>query len=292
MTFLFNNSLFKNGAVNLLLRIIQAALAIIVTSMLTRLLGPKGYGIYAFALAIVTLAALPAQMGMPQLVVRETSKALEDQDWKLIRGLWSWANRTATIISIISFLTVFAIVWFMEPSMRTQTILMALILIPITAFSKVRTASLRGLHFIILSQLPESVVRPIFFMLCLLVILPLLNFFSDIPPVLIMAFFAFSSLFSLFIGATILYLVRPALLIKEKLAKYDPRWKSSIIPLSIITGMQLISNQADIIVLGIFRSHEETGIYRAVFQSALLIIFGLQAIIQCPSSEFLGPRAA
>jgi O-antigen/teichoic acid export membrane protein len=44
--------------------------------LLARMLGAEGYGIYAYAFALVTLLAMPAKAGLPQLVVRETARGV------------------------------------------------------------------------------------------------------------------------------------------------------------------------------------------------------------------------
>ncbi|WP_245740927.1 oligosaccharide flippase family protein [Ectothiorhodospira marina] len=44
----------------------------LITLLLARLLGPLGYGVYAFVLAVVSLISLPVQLGLSPLIVRHT----------------------------------------------------------------------------------------------------------------------------------------------------------------------------------------------------------------------------
>lgn len=48
------------------------ALGLLITLLLARLLGPLGYGVYAFVLAVVSLISLPVQLGLSPLIVRHT----------------------------------------------------------------------------------------------------------------------------------------------------------------------------------------------------------------------------
>src|SRR5690606_9645091 len=66
----------------------------------------------------------------------------------------------------------------------------------------------------------------------------------------------------------------------ELTKKLEPRyervaWRKAVIPLAMITGLHLINNYADLVILGLFRPDDEVGVYRAIFQIALLVIFGL-----------------
>jgi O-antigen/teichoic acid export membrane protein len=51
-----------------------------------------------------------------------------------------------------------------------------------------------------------------------------------------------------------------------------------MLPLSLVGGMHIVQNQADIVMLGLFASSGEVGVYRAVTQSAALVVFFLTAI--------------
>jgi ABC-type sugar transport system permease subunit len=53
-------------------------LGFVTTVLLARLLGAEGYGIYAYALALVSLLAMPAHAGLPNLVLRETARGMAE----------------------------------------------------------------------------------------------------------------------------------------------------------------------------------------------------------------------
>jgi O-antigen/teichoic acid export membrane protein len=60
---------------------------------------------------------------------------------------------------------------------------------------------------------------------------------------------------------------------------YEVRaWCTSIIPLSLISGMHLINNQASILLLGLLSTNEQVGIYRVAQQAASLAAFTLSVV--------------
>lgn len=86
---------------SLLLKATNAGLMFASTVLLARLLGAAGYGIYAYALSLVTLLALPAHAGLPTLVLRETAKGLAQGRPDLVKGAWWWAGRVVAVLSLL-----------------------------------------------------------------------------------------------------------------------------------------------------------------------------------------------
>ncbi len=93
--------LVRGGLGSLALKLASTALGFILVILLARSLGPEGYGVYAFVFAIVSLLAIPTQLGLPQLVVRETAKAQAAERWGLMRGLWRWSTLVVWLFSFV-----------------------------------------------------------------------------------------------------------------------------------------------------------------------------------------------
>jgi len=89
--------LARGGVGSLALKLLHAGLTLTVSVLLARFLGPVEYGIYAFAFAAVTLLAIPVQMGLPLLVVRETAAGRAREDPGLVNGIWRWSARIVLI---------------------------------------------------------------------------------------------------------------------------------------------------------------------------------------------------
>jgi O-antigen/teichoic acid export membrane protein len=259
----------------------HAILAFAVAVTLARLLGPEGYGVYSFALAILMLVAIPAQLGIPKLVVRETAKAQSREDWSLMYGLWRWGSAAVLVLSIVGVMIVCGVVLFFEGanSERNATVAIGTALIPLIALANVRAACLRGLRMVVWGQLPESILRPAILML--LVGAGILTTRAEFAPSPseIMGWHVIAAIVTFFVGTIMLWRACPKGVRSKPSPHYESSgWRKAIIPLAMISGFQVVNSYTDLIVLGIFREHEEVGIYRAAFQLALLVIIGLQAL--------------
>ena len=92
--------MLRGGFWSLAIKLLSTAMALVLASVLARLSGPEGFGIYSFVLALVTILAIPAQLGLPNLMVRETAKAQAAERWDTMKGLWRWSNLLALAISM------------------------------------------------------------------------------------------------------------------------------------------------------------------------------------------------
>src|SRR5688500_8840376 len=68
------------------LKIANTALILCTSALLARLLGAESYGMYALAIACVTLLEVPAQLGLPTLLIRWTAACAATADWPRLRG--------------------------------------------------------------------------------------------------------------------------------------------------------------------------------------------------------------
>lgn len=274
--------LLRGGVGSLLIKASNAVLAFAVAVILARILGPEGYGIYSFALAILMLAAIPAQVGVPQLIIRETAKAQAINNFGLMCGLWRWGNLAVAMFSSLALLVVGGIVLFTDlaDSARIETLTVGLALIPLIALANVRGACLRGLRKVIQGQLPESIVRPILLLLMVLV-WSNVKVTEPLTPQYVMGLYVIAAIVAFLFGAWLLRRVRPGELARNPTPEYlSTEWRKSVGPLAFITSLQLVNNYADLIIIGYFRTDEEVGIYRAATQIGFLVLFALQAINQ------------
>lgn len=253
--------------------------------LLARTLGPEGYGVYSFILAILMLASIPAQIGVPQLIVRETAKAQAIGNYSLMRGLWRWGNIAVAAFSLLAFVGVAGVVVltdiFPDDGARIDTLMAGLALIPLIALANVRGASLRGLRKTLQGQFPESIIRPGLLLLLVFIWVEWIKTKGGFEPDEAMGLYVAASIIAFATGRWMLRRHRPAQLAVRPIPEYQSSyWRRAIIPLALMAGIHLINVYADVIILGLLRPNEEIGIYKAVAQVASLVTFGLQAINQ------------
>lgn len=155
--------LLRSGLGSLALRAANAIAAASATILLARYLGPSGYGTYTFALALVILVNVPTQGGLPILVVRETAAALARTRIDLLFGLWRWAAAITVGLGLTVAIIAIPLARCLGDhvdSAASASFLLAILLVPLIVLGNLCGAALRGLHRVLLGQLPEYLLRP------------------------------------------------------------------------------------------------------------------------------------
>jgi len=282
------SELTRNGIGSLILKAAYVLLSIAITVTLARTLGADGYGVYAYVFALVSLLSIPAEFGLPNLLVRETAKAFAKQEWGMIQGVWRWAGRITGILTAVLILGagVAAAIWGDRFS-REQllTMIWGLALVPLIALGALRGAALRGLHKVIQGQLPEQALLPGFYIVLILGAIFVASG-ENLTPATAMSLQVAAAALAFASGAWLLWRATPLEVRKAKPVYESRRWLSSTLPLAFIGGMQLINNRTSIIILGLFVSSAQVGIYKVADQMSVLVSLGLQAINMVVAPQF------
>ena len=266
--------LLRGGVGSVAVRIGSTLLSVALAVVLARALGAEGFGVYSFVFALITILAIPAQMGLPNLVVRETAKAQAANDWALINGLWRWSTLMALMMSAVLIVIGALAAWIFAarlPEGGLAVFYWGLVLVPLIALGNLRGAALRGLRHVVQGQLPEFILRPAF-----LVILVLGAYFGLSARALTasdaMMLHAFASLAAFIIGAWLLLNKRPKELIAQKEKKSEVgAWLASALPLGMIAGMQVVNQNIGSLALGIFDSYTEVALFKISSQVAAVV---------------------
>jgi O-antigen/teichoic acid export membrane protein len=259
------------------IKFVNVLLGLAISVILARVLAPEGYGIYAFAMAVMSLLAIPVQVGLPTLIVREVASYQQDGYWSYLRGILRWANRVTIILSLaVGTAAVAVLIGLGGRIDRIQllTIGWALVLLPLLALNNIRGAVLRGLRRVVLGQIPELLVRPCVFILLLTIFL----FYKELSPPQAMALNCASVAAAFLVGLALLFVFFPPE--TQSIApEYEKRrWLVSIGPLSLLAGLQFISGQTDIFMLGVLATKQDVGLYRVAYMGASLVVFMLTSV--------------
>jgi O-antigen/teichoic acid export membrane protein len=279
--------LIKSGLGSVAVKITFAFLSFVISVVLARTLGAEGFGVYAFVIAVVMLASVPAMAGAPDLMVRETAKYQASAKWSCMAGLWAWGNKLvigfSSAVFIIGSLVVFLLNDLIDQD-KARVLSIGLLIVPLAAMTNIKSASIRGLRHTVLGQIPDNVVRPLL-LLMLISVYPI--FFKNFEVVDVIFFYILASFTAFSVSALMLKKTKPTQVMKIEHPEYDDvRWKKAVLPLALISGMHVLNGYVDVIVLGLYRENEEVGVYRAVVQLSLLVSFGLQAINQVLHPHF------
>lgn len=257
----------------------HAAIAFATSIVLAKTLGPSGFGIFSFVIALVALLSIPSELGIPNLAVREIAVANARKDWGHMRGFIVWAHRTVALTSgilVVVGATVL-LVWgdHFAPT-KLACMWLGLILVPVLSFGALRDSMLRGLRKVLLGQLSQPVIRPL---ILLVVLVVLWKIGIDLTsPVRVMSLHIMSVGLAFLCGLYFFLKNRPAELPGAKSEIKGAIWLKSSIPFGMTAALQLINGRTDILMLGFFRSDAEIGIYRVAAQLAAAVIFAMQAV--------------
>lgn len=286
---LLRSSLFRGGALSLLIQAQFVAVRLLTGIILARLLGPAGFGVYSFAFAVMTLIQVMPNSGLDNVVIRYSAQYRAAQSWALVRGLWRLAFVASVAYGLLTAAVVAGAVclaWVPTTAALSPSVLaiaaIPMCFLPLTTFLGAAT---RAVTPGVLGQLPRFVVKPWLF-LVLLVGLAIL------APKVLTAEAAMYAQGAAAFGSTLMGLYwllqcRPEQL-RQVLPAYDTRrWLRSVLPFSLMGGLMLINTQADIVMVGILGTANDTGLYRVAANGANLVTLCLTA-----ANLYIAPRVS
>lgn len=270
------------------IKVAHGLLGLLTAIVLAKILGPSGYGTYAFVMALVGFLAIPSELGVPGLAVREIATSNARKDWSHMRGFIIRSHQMIALmsLSLAALGGIALLIWgdSLDPA-RRACLWLGLILVPLVSLGALRGAMLRGLRKVVLGQLPEQIIRPVA-LLVLILVLYISGRGAESPVTVMSAQIVAVSVAFLF-GLVFFMRNRPGELRHADPSFKTAQWLHSSIPFGLTAAMQLINGRTDVLVLGVFRDHSEVGVYRVAVQLATIVIFAQQAV-----NAIQGPHVA
>jgi O-antigen/teichoic acid export membrane protein len=276
---IFNSKQIRTAAIgSLTIKFLSAFFALINGILLANLLSVQEFGIYILAFTTITVISIPVSLGLPHLITRYISKYEVTKNLSAIKGLLIRTNQFVLLSSLLAgliALVLYVVWWKNYPSNVVATFWYAFILLPLLVFGSLRAATLRGLKFVILGQMPDTFLRNLFFSFTLLWV----TFYEqDMTPQRAMIFHCIAAAIAFFIG----YLFLKQKLLNQ-LRKIKPiflsrLWLREAIPFSVISGVQVIKSKFLTYVLAGFVGIEAVAIFDVAQRGAALVSFTVDAL--------------
>lgn len=242
-------------------------------------MGSDHYGDYIYVLAWLNILILPSKMGWDTLLLKYVAVYKVNQEWGKLKGILRISSRIALIQSLLVVALTALIIWLVKSQLNSNllfTFLVGFPLLPLLVFNSLRQSTLRSLKRIMLSQIPEMVVRPIF--VAILAGLLFLSLDNNLNSPLVIALTVIATTISFLIGN---YWLNKYLLLslRKTTPIYQVReWIYTALPLFFISSMHIILQQTDVIMIGFFIETKYAGIYSIASHLASLVIFTLGGI--------------
>jgi len=276
--FLSKKDIKSAAAGSVVIKFGSAFFAFLNAVLLARYMSVADLGYYVLVFTTMTILSVPGTMGLPNLLTRYISKYQVTNDQGLIKGLLIKSNQfvilSTLIIYILGAITYF-FWWGNYEAAIVETLLYGFILVPILGLSALRASALRGLKLVILAELPDTLLRNLWFTL---LILAAVFFNFELTPTVAIIYQIIAAGFSFLLG--FIFLNRKLL---RKLKQVTPEfstkeWTRETIPFSINSGIQIVRSKLLNYILAIFGSLEAVAIFDVAVRGASLVAFTLNAL--------------
>ncbi len=266
----------KGGAIAFALKISNTVLGFLNQVILARILGAGGVGEVILAITVVRIAVQIAKFGMEETMMKFIPLYIDRKDDSKLKGTISFAIKFCLLFSIIFMLLVMVSSKFISINIFHSEGLLKLmpvvvLAIPAWVIRDVIGGILRGYKDVFRSLIPESLISPVIKILVFLLLL-----FKGISPFYAIIAFAAGEILSVIVSIRFLQIRLGAL--KPVKGQCEKRKVMDVAYTIIFTGMSvMLYTQADIWILGMFKSTEIVGIYGIATKLVLLVYFPMMA---------------
>jgi O-antigen/teichoic acid export membrane protein len=257
------------------LKVFSIALLLLNQIALARILGPDGMGQVLLALNIVYMSSQFAKFGMEDAMMRFIPVHLEQKNYAQLKGTIYFALKSSFFLSLTFILLIILLSDFIAIKIFHSEELVKLI--PIAAFAilfhtirGVIGGILKGYKDTFRAVLPEYFISP-FLRLCLFLVLSL---GGDSPLFAIYAFVTGELIAVILSGV---FLVQRFKKIQSSERSCEHRKVLDVALTMLLTGglSIILFTQADLWIVGMYKSTETVGIYGVVTKLVMLIILPL-----------------
>lgn len=282
---LFNSRGLKIGSIGSLgIKFLGVILSFLVSVFLARYLGLTNYGVYVLVLSTIILLTIPLTMGIPLLITRFIPKYEVEANKGAIKGLLIRANQFIALSSLMLILIFIVIYFFVRNELSEsliKTFAWGMLLLPIMGYNEVRAATLRGLRYIVLGQLPDIFLRSLFLLIGILVFK---GYFGDMKPEDAMALHALSAGLANIVAYLLLH-KKLFVSLKGITPMFHSRnWMRESIQFSFNMGINKVKVRLSTYVLAAISGPAAVALYEVALKGSKLVVFGLTAI-----NSALGP---
>lgn len=268
----------------LILRILGAILSFALSVVLGRLLGASGVGLYFLALSVVTVATVLGRVGLDNTLLRFTSASASSGDWVAVKGLFVKSIRyTVVASSLMAILLVVIAPWlsqtlFANPALTDTLRLMAFGIVP-TAIFTIVAQMLQGLKRTRDGIAILSVWAPSFCLAGAITLVPTQGVQGAALS------YAIAAVLTVMIAWWRWYKVTPQT--EGILGSFSTKkLLRTSVPLFWVALFQLVITFSSTVILGIWSTSADVGIYGAASRLVVLLNFIALAVTSIAAPKF------
>lgn len=244
--------------------------------LLARVLGVENFGQYIYALTWINLFVFFGKLGLDTAALRFLSEYQAGEKWSLLRGYMRRANQMAFGASVCIGVLTFVVVYMLRGQIESGLVpvfVIACLLLPFSVILILQGAYLQALKRIVLSQVPQVILRPV--LLAGFLVLYVYLFEQEATAVATMLLNLVTTILTMFVMAVLITKTLPRHVLSATHEYQTRMWAVTAFPMLLITGFNLLLNQTDIIMVGAYMSTKDAGIYSAASRVSQLISFAI-----------------
>ena len=264
--------------------------------LLARGLGAEQFGLYSLMIGIVGLLLIPVQSGLPLVITRELAKLRVDGGAQGLRAFLRWAAKIL-LVCLVLVCGAYAIWAFGFASSRgsggssvnnQQFLVPIILLLSLWAVTNFAAAVINGFERPFTSRLPDAVIRPLGLLAFAALALAWTEGAQAHDIVLAhAAAAALSATFAIFWAGRLVHRFKGQAEEKQGENINQRAWLMSVLTFSLVSGVAVLNNRIDLIMVGSFSTLAQVAFYNVAMQLTALV-----TISQIGVNAILAPKAA
>lgn len=247
--------------------------------ILARSLGATSYGEYIYVLTTLNFLVFFAKFGFDTATLRFIPEYYSNGNYTLARGFFRWSRLVVLSISTaVAVVAAIGIVAFLPSHSKSLFLvyLAACPLLPLSAYVLLQASKLQAFGRIVLAQSPQVILRPL--LLAVAVIAISAGMAEPMSAMLAMILTLVAAIVTVVVISRLIRRHLPREIFVGRAEYRTAYWAKVSLPMLLITGFNLLINQADILMVGALLNTTEAGIYSIAARISMLIPFGVVAI--------------
>lgn len=266
----------RRGAISSFgVRVLSMGGMFVLHSLMARWMLPAEYGTYCYAVSIVPLLALLANLGLPLAAVRLVPRYQANDTPGLLKGFIYTSAPLVAVNSLVISLLLFSLLLIGGGGNIRTALLYALPMLMGFACLHLLQALLRGTKRIAASQLPEQILVPLGVLSGLVTMRVLQVELTGKQLLLVHAA-------SLAVACSVVFVFVGKVLgpqLRQVKPQFDARdWLSISFPLAVSSGIWIAITRVDVIMIGALRDSADVAFYTLPQKLATLTYMGLTAM--------------
>ena len=217
------------------------------------------------------LLSVPIQFGLPKYILRKVSGFSAMNNKVEIRDLIVFSYKIMLTTSLVLFLL--SSIFFIYSNLSFKTLVGLLLIALMNSLGVFHGNVLRGVGAVLNGNISELVLKPAFVILLVIVSSYFFNTLS-LKIVLIIHFLALIFSLSATLALSKRYMILPKISgvagLKSLIKVNDPIFRNSLLPLLIVSLVDILNSNTDILILGEYTSKEQIGIYKVALTMSWL----------------------